>query len=214
MFTGLVQGVGTVREVAPRRGATRIGIAFAVPGDGLENGESIAVDGVCLTVTRKAGDRFWVDAVQETLSRTTLVHLRPGARVNLERSLRVGDRLGGHLVQGHVDAVARVVGLRRAGDDRRLRVGLPPGIAHLVADKGSIALNGVSLTVARLAPGAFEVALIPETLARTNLGEARVGQLLNVEVDLLARYLERLLGAGRDGVTRRRPRTGRGAGGT
>jgi riboflavin synthase len=198
MFTGLIECLGTVREASPRAGACRIGIASPMPAGSLARGESIAVDGVCLTVTRTAGDRFWVDAVEETLSRTTLARVRPGARVNLERALRVGDRLGGHWVQGHVDAVAAVVGVTRSGHDHRLRVGLPAAIAPLIAEKGSVALNGVSLTVSGLAADGFEVALVPETLSRTNLGGARVGDLLNVEADVLARYLGRMLGeAGR-----------------
>jgi riboflavin synthase len=194
MFTGLVEATGTIRELTPVSGGAKIGIeAPSLPAADLSTGESVAVDGVCLTVTRVSGRRFHADVVRETLSCTTLGRARPGHRVNLERSLQVGDRLGGHLVQGHVDAVARVVRLSRAGADVRLRVALAPEISPFVATKGSIALNGVSLTVAGLSGDAFEVALIPETLSRTNLGTIRAGDVLNVEVDLLARYLERLM---------------------
>ncbi len=192
MFTGLIDTVGTVREVVPRSGATRIAIESDLPARVIRDGESIAVDGVCLTVTRRSGRRFWVDAVAETLAVTTLAGLRAGARVNLERALRAGDRLGGHFVQGHVDGIARVTGLTRRGGDCRLRVGLTPEIAPYVARKGSIALQGVSLTVADVGDDAFGVALIPETLARTTLGTVREGDPINVEVDLVARYLERL----------------------
>ena len=193
MFTGLVEAMGTIREVRPVSGAVKIGIeAPSLPAADLSTGESVAVDGVCLTVTRVAGRRFHADVVRETLSVTTLGRTRPGHQVNLERSVQLGERLGGHLVQGHVDTVAEVVRLTRTGADVRLRVALAPKIAPFVAYKGSIALNGVSLTVAGLSDDSFEVALIPETLSRTNLGKVRAGGALNVEVDLLARYLDRL----------------------
>ena len=196
MFTGLVETVGEVLEVRRSRGATRLGLASALDLRELQVGESISVDGVCLTVARIGRDRFHADVVPETLSRTTLGALRPGAAVNLERALRPTDRLGGHLVQGHVDATVEVEWLRGRGADRRLRVRLPRELARYVAQKGSIALHGVSLTVAALDPAGLEVALVPHTLARTNLGRVRPGDRLNVEVDLLARYLERLLAPG------------------
>jgi len=196
MFTGLVEATGTIREVTRVSGGAKISIeAPELPAADLTPGESVAVDGVCLTVTRVSGRRFHADVVQETLSRTNLGMARPGRRVNLERSLELGDRLGGHLVQGHVDTVAAVTRLQKAGADVRLGVDLVPEIAPYIAFKGSVSLNGVSLTVANLSREAFEVALIPETLSRTNLGTARVGERLNVEVDLMARYLERLVRA-------------------
>jgi riboflavin synthase len=194
MFTGLVQDIGRVTETTARRGSKRIGIASALPTSRMEVGESIAVDGVCLTATAFRGDRFYADVVAETLAHTTLGGLKPGSRVNLERALALGDRLGGHLVQGHVDATAKVVEIVKKGDDWRLRAELPSAIASYVALKGSIALNGVSLTVSALHNRRFEVALVPQTLRKTTLGDLRVGQSLNVEVDLLARYLERLMG--------------------
>jgi riboflavin synthase len=200
MFTGLVECMGTVREAHPRRGSTRLGIRSSLAREGAAEGDSVAVDGVCLTVARRAGEMLYADAVRETLSRTTLKDARVGWRVNLERSLRLGDRLGGHLVQGHVDTVARVTEVRRDGDDHRLQVALDRTIRHLVAEKGSVTLNGVSLTVSRLAGDTFEVVLIPETIARTNLGALRAGQSVNVEADLLARYLERLGEARREGT--------------
>jgi len=196
MFTGLIEDVGKVVEASPRRGSMRLGIACALPVGEMRDGDSVAVDGACLTVVQRRGNRFHADVVAETLARTTLGRLRPGRRVNLERALRLGDHLGGHLVLGHVDDTARVTGLTRRGDDVRLRVELTPAIRRYVALKGSVALQGVSLTVSGLDDGGFEVALVPQTLERTTLGEARVGEPLNVEVDLLARYLERIIGAG------------------
>ncbi|HEX5042827.1 MAG TPA: riboflavin synthase [Candidatus Polarisedimenticolaceae bacterium] len=200
MFTGLIEGMGGVRAVAPAEGLTRLTLHPPFPAGELALGESVAVDGVCLTVTALTPQGFAVDAVAETLRCTTLGGLRPGDPVNLERALRVGDRLGGHLVQGHVDGTARVLEVSRAGGDVRIVMELPEALRPYVAFKGSIALSGVSLTVASLEDRAFGVALIPETLARTTLGGAAPGSLLNVEVDLLARYLEGLLQGRREGA--------------
>jgi riboflavin synthase len=197
MFTGLIESQGRIERVAPRVGAARLTIATDLPRGALRSGESIAVDGVCLTVARRSGRAFEADAVAETLQRTTLGDLRPGDAVHLERSLAVGDRLGGHLVQGHVDAVAKVVSLKRRGGDVRLEIALPKELKGLVARKGSIALQGVSLTVSALTSRSFEVALIPETLARTGLGGLRAGDRVNLEADLIARYLEGLMRARR-----------------
>jgi riboflavin synthase len=197
MFTGLVTNLGRVRRAAPKSGSTRLTIESEPPLRSLSDGESIAVDGVCLTVARHDGRSFEADVVAETLQRTTLGSLRAGSLVHLERSLAVGDRLGGHLVQGHVDAVAKVVALRRLGADVRLTVSFPAGLRGFVAEKGSIALHGVSLTVSKAGARRFEVALIPETLSRTKLGQLSPGDRINVEVDLIARYLESLLRARR-----------------
>ena len=193
MFTGLVQTLGRVERIVPRAGATRLLIRSDLPVDSMRDGESVAVDGVCLTVARRAAGVFEADAVAETLARSTLGSLGVGSSVHLERALAVGDRLGGHLVQGHVDAVARVVALRKLGGDVRLEVSLPASLRGFVAFKGSIALSGVSLTVSAVKARSFEVALIPETVRRTKLGSARRGDPLNVEVDLIARYLDALL---------------------
>jgi riboflavin synthase len=192
VFTGLVQTVGQIVELQRRTGSTRIGVRSSLPPDELAAGESIAVDGACLTLVTRRGDRFYADAVAETLSVTTLGRLRVGDRVNLERSLRLGDRLGGHLVQGHVDGSVAVRQVQRHGDDCRVRVDLGPALRPYVARKGSVALHGVSLTVAAVGTDWFEVVLIPETLSRTTLGRLGPGDRLNLEVDLLARYLERL----------------------
>jgi len=198
MFTGLVETVGDVVEVEPSGEALRLTIDSPIDAATIEHGESIAVDGVCLTVVECREGRFCVDVIPETLRCTGLADVRPGRRVNLERSLCLGDRLGGHLVQGHVDAAARVRAVQ-PGDDYRLGVELPPDLRPYVALKGSVALDGVSLTVAGLDATGFEVALIPETLERTTLGARRAGDRINVEVDLLARYLERLLQTRRSG---------------
>lgn len=199
MFTGLIETVGEVVEVRPSPGSARIVVASALPALEMADGESVSIDGACLTVTERRKGRLAFVAVQETLDRTTLGALRPGARVNLERALLASDRLGGHLVQGHVDAVASVARQTSRGDDRRMRVRLVPEIRGYVARKGSVALNGVSLTVSAVDRTTFEVALIPETLARTNLGDVRAGSRVNVEVDLVARYLESLLAERRPG---------------
>ena len=195
MFTGLVQGIGTVIGLVPGRGSARLCIDSPLPAASMKAGDSVAVDGVCLTVARRAGRRFFADVVAETLSRSTLGARRPGDAVNLEPSLRVGDPLGGHLVQGHVDATTRVLEIARRGDDWRVRLRLPAGLRRYVAEKGSIALHGVSLTVSRVARDRFEVALIPETRRRTTLGALRTGDAVHVEVDLLARYLEAMAGS-------------------
>jgi riboflavin synthase len=193
MFTGLIESVGHVRQVVPAAGATRLAIETELEVAKMRDGESVAVDGVCLTVARRAGKVFEAEAVAETLAHTTLGGLRAGDPVHLERSLAVGDRLGGHLVQGHVDVVAKVIALRRRGHDVRLEVALVKPLRGLVALKGSIALDGVSLTVSAVKSRSFEVALIPETIARTKLGGLRPGDGVNVEADLIARYLEALM---------------------
>ena len=193
MFTGLIEGLGRVRRVLPRPGATRLSIETDGSTASWRDGESVAVDGVCLTVARRSGKTFEADAVAETLNRTTLSALRAGDPVHLERSLAVGDRLGGHFVQGHVDAMAKVLRVTRRGADVRLTIALPKPLRGLVAEKGSIALHGVSLTITAATRSQLTVALIPETLARTKLGQIRPGDPLNVEVDLIARYLEALM---------------------
>lgn len=192
MFTGLIEAVGTVADAERIEGGIRLTIDSALPLDEVVDGESIAVDGVCLTVAGRAGSGFVADVIVETLQCTTLGHRPVGSRVNLERALRVGDRLGGHLVQGHVDTTAPVLSVTRDGGEYRIKIGWNPTIERFVAFKGSVALNGVSLTVASVDPSGFEVALIPTTLRETALGDLEAGAPVNVEVDLLARYLDRL----------------------
>lgn len=192
MFTGLVQDVGTLASV--ERGATaRIAVLTALAAEEFTLGESIAVDGVCLTVVARARGRFEVEASPETLRRTTLGEWRPGTRVELERALRLSDRLGGHLVLGHVDAVGRLLSRAPEGGSLVLGIELPEPLAPLFVERGSVAVDGVSLTVNRLAPGRFEVALVPETQARTALASKSVGAGVNLEADVLGKYVARLL---------------------
>jgi len=193
MFTGLVGDIGVVERIAPRQGGARLWLRPSrMAVDGLAPGESVACSGACLSVAERGGGLLSFEAVPETLSRTTLGSWRPGTRVNLERAVAVGDRLGGHLVQGHVDAVGEVLRRVAEGQGARLAISLPREIAPLVAEKGSVAVDGVSLTVAAVGGEAFEVALIPDTLARTTLGQAVAGARVNLEADLVARYLARL----------------------
>jgi riboflavin synthase len=193
MFTGLVADVGTVERVEPRSGGARLVIRpAALPVDELVPGESVACSGACLTVVERGSGRVSFDAVPETLSRTTLGSWRTGTRVNLERALRLSDRLGGHLVAGHVDAVGEVLARVKEGQGVRLTLTLPAPIAPLVAEKGSVAVDGISLTVASAGRDRFEVALIPETLERTTLGTAAPGTRVNLEADVVARHVARL----------------------
>src|SRR5512134_3015653 len=199
MFTGLVSDMGVVERIAPRQGGARLTLRpTALRVDDLALGESVACSGVCLTVVERGGGLVSFDAVPETLSRTTVGSWRPGSAVNLERALALSERLGGHLVQGHVDAVGRVEARTPEGEGARLRISLPASIAPLVAEKGSIAVDGVSLTVAAVGRDWFEVALIPETLARTTLGGVQPGGAVNLEADVIARHVARMreFGAG------------------
>jgi riboflavin synthase len=176
--------------------ATADGVRLAIESplaSELSEGDSIAVNGVCLTAVGLCGTRFGADVMHETLRRSSLGEVSAGARVNLELPLRAADRLGGHVVQGHVDAVGVVSGVREEGFARVLRVQAPAEVLRYVVEKGSIAVDGVSLTVAALEDSAFEVSLIPETLERTNLGTAGEGTPVNLEVDVLAKYVERLV---------------------
>jgi riboflavin synthase len=200
MFTGLVSDQGIVERVAPRQGGARLVLRpRSLPVDDLAPGESVCCSGACLTVVERGGGLVAFDAVPETLARTTLGSWRPGTAVNLERALRLADRLGGHIVAGHVDAVGEVLSAEPEGQGARLAVSLPAFIAPLVAEKGSIAIDGVSLTVARAGRDRFEVALIPETLARTTLGSAAPGTRVNLEADVVARHVARLQELGGSG---------------
>lgn len=191
MFTGLVEAIGTVRGTEPLGEGTRLSIAAPFAHE-LEIGDSVAVDGVCLTVVGRGDDAFAVEAVRETLARTTVGRLEPGRRVNLERALAVGDRLGGHFVQGHVDGFATVQAIERQGENRYIDLFLEGGGRPLVAERGSIAVNGVSLTVLALTPDGVRLSIIPHTWAATAFPELEAGDLVNVEYDLIARYLQRL----------------------
>ena len=193
MFTGIVQAVGTIARREPRGGDVRLVVdAGAWSIDEVAIGDSIAVSGVCLTVVAREKSTLAFDLSNETLACTTLGAKGEGARVNLEPALRLADRLGGHLVSGHVDATAEVLAVEPDARAERWRFALPRALARYVAPKGSIAIDGVSLTVNAVEDGAFEVALIPHTLAATTFDSTRVGDAVNLEVDLVARYLERL----------------------
>ncbi len=191
MFTGLVSELGTVEAIeSDERGAT-LRVAAGLAGE-LGEGDSVAVNGVCLTATRVSPEGFDAQAMNETLQRSALDSLRAGSRVNLELPLRAGDRLGGHVVQGHVDGTATVRALREEGFSRVLELECAPALLRYVVLKGSIAVDGVSLTVSALDDDGFSVSLIPETLTRTTLGAVSEGDRVNVEVDVLAKHLERL----------------------
>lgn len=193
MFTGIIESIGIVREFSQHPHGARARVAAVEVAGQLRAGDSIAVDGACLTVTAVSGEGFGCDLSAETLARTTLGRLRAGMRVNLERPLRLGDRLGGHFVTGHVDAVGHIVGRVPQGDGETIRVGFPRALAPLLVMKGSIAVDGISLTVAELTEDTFGVALIPYTLEGTTLGQKRVGDAVNLEADLLGKYVARFL---------------------
>ncbi len=200
MFTGIIEELGGVVAVEGSPDSARLRITGPVVTAGARHGDSIAVNGVCLTVVEVADGAFTADVMRETLTRSSLGALTPASRVNLERPVALADRLGGHLVQGHVDGTATL--LERTPGERweLLRFALPPELARYVVEKGSIAVDGVSLTVAAVDAGSFTVSLIPTTLAMTTLGGARVGDRVNLEVDVVAKYVEKLLGA-RSGPT-------------
>lgn len=193
MFTGLVREVG---QVVWLRRSDRI-VQLLVKGPRTATrvrvGESVSVNGCCLTVTAQREGQFMFDLLGESLDRTNLGHLKPGRPVNLERALRVDGRLGGHFVQGHVDGTAQVVALEEKGPDLRIDIALPEEFARYVVYKGSIAINGVSLTVSAVNPANFSVWVIPHTLENTNLGDLEAGDLVNLEFDILAKYVERLM---------------------
>ncbi len=201
MFTGIVEELGEVAGIEYRGDAARLTIRGSIQGTSL--GESIAVNGVCLTVTDFSDGTFTADVMGETLDRSGLGALAPGAPVNLERSVRLADRLSGHLVQGHVDATATIISRTPSAHWEQVRISLPGKISRYVVEKGSIAVDGISLTVSALSPAGardsagdeawFEVCLIPETLKRTTLGAREPGEVVNLEVDVIAKYVERLL---------------------
>lgn len=196
MFTGIVTALGQVKDVERRNGLTRLAIAAPYDADGIELGASIAHDGVCLTVVEKAptdaGVRYVVEAAPETLAITTMGALAEGDAVNLERSLKVGDELGGHIVQGHVDGLGEVLSVQADGEGWRLRIAPPAHIEYLIAPKGAVAINGVSLTVNEVDAEGFGVLIIPHTWSVTTLSKLAPGDKVNLEADMMARYAARL----------------------
>ncbi|MEA2291223.1 MAG: riboflavin synthase [Solirubrobacteraceae bacterium] len=192
MFTGLVQDLGTVTAVDATADGVRLAVRTTLAGE-LALGDSVAVNGVCLTATDVSDGQFSADVMRETLRRSSLAEAGEGRTVNLELPLRASDRLGGHVVQGHVDGVGSVREVREEGFARVVTIAAPADLLRYVVDKGSIAVDGISLTVMEAGEDRFTVSLIPETLERTNLGAAAPGQTVNLEVDVLAKYVERLV---------------------
>jgi len=193
MFTGLIEEIGNVVAVYVDGGSSRLEVAAPGIRATVQPGDSVAVNGCCLTLSTPGENALGFDLLGETLQRTNLGALAAGSRVNLERALGSGARLGGHFVQGHIDCATPIIALEEKGADLRLEVELPAEFARYVASKGSIALDGISLTVAEVLPRSFVVWIIPHTRAQTNLGSARVGDRVNLEFDLLAKYVERML---------------------
>jgi riboflavin synthase len=201
MFSGIVEDVGTVVSMNPAGGGARLRVSTAIPLSEVRTGDSIAVSGACLTVTGKEGGEFACDVSAETLSRTTFHTLRPGSRVNLERSVTPSGRLDGHLVYGHVDGTGTVREIRRTGESRVFHIQADPSIMKFVVYKGAVAVEGVSLTVGSVRTEGFDVALIPLTLGRTTLGGMRPGDPVNVETDIIGKYVLRFLERQGDGVS-------------
>ena len=201
MFTGLIEDVGVIVAVTPRGNGHELRIRTHLPMAEVAIGDSIAVDGVCLTAETVGADEFSAVAGRETLTHTTLSHVRAGRSVHLERALRLGDRLGGHLVQGHVDGVGKVMSLARERESHVLWISLPQQLSRYIAPKGSICIDGVSLTVNECDDSALRVNIVPHTAETTRLGSLTSGHPVNLEVDVLAKYVERLMGGGSAGTT-------------
>ncbi len=193
MFTGLIEEVGTVSSIREREHSKQLQIVAPRTARKLRVGDSVAVNGCCLTLSGHRGDQLTFDLLEETFDRTNLKALRHESRVNLERALRADGRFGGHFVQGHVDCTSRIITFEQRRNDHRLEVELPAEFARYVARKGSIAIDGISLTVAEVSPQSFAVWIIPHTKCHTNLDRADVGGLVNLEFDILAKYVERML---------------------
>jgi riboflavin synthase len=193
MFTGLIEEVGSVVAVRDSDGGTQLQIAAPHTAGKIRSGDSVAVNGCCLTLSSQRDDQLSFDLLEETISHTNLEGLRPDSPVNLERALSVDGRIGGHFVQGHIDCTSPILVFEEHAGDHCLEVQLPAEFAHYVVSKGSIALNGISLTVAEVLPESFVVWIIPHTKRHTNLDRAKAGDLLNLEFDILAKYVERML---------------------
>lgn len=193
MFTGLIEEIGTVEELVPLSDAVRIAVRAPKVTQDAAAGDSIAVDGVCLTVVDNASGAFTADVMRETLDRSRLGSYAPGSRVNLERALAAGQRMGGHIVQGHVDGVSEVVSRTASEHWEVVRFTLPQQLNRYVVEKGSIAVNGTSLTVSAVSEGYFEVSLIPTTLSETTAGALQPGDPVNLEVDVVAKYVEKMV---------------------
>jgi riboflavin synthase len=195
MFTGLIEEVGTVTSTRERERSNQLQIVAPRIAKKIRPGESVAVNGCCLTLSAHRGDQLTFNLLEETLDRTNLKMLRRGSGVNLERALRADGRLGGHFVQGHVDCASRVISFGQRGDDHCLEIELPAEFTRYVARKGSIAIDGISLTIAEVSPMSFVVWIIPHTKRHTNLDHAEAGHMVNLEFDILAKYVERIISA-------------------
>jgi len=193
MFTGLIEEVGSVIALSERDDHIELKVAAPHLAKNMRRGDSVAVNGCCLTLSSHRGSALGFDLLAETMARTNLKHLQRGDLVNLERALAANERFGGHFVQGHVDCVSPILAFEKNGADFRLEIELPAEFAHYVASKGSIALNGISLTVAEILPKSFVAWIIPYTKKHTNLDRAEAGDLVNLEFDILAKYVERML---------------------
>ena len=193
MFTGIIEEVGTIRTIATARDGARVEVAARAVLSDAKLGDSIAVNGVCLTVVALAADAFSADVSAETLRRTSLRQARAGSRVNLERPVTPSTRLGGHIVQGHVDGAGSFLEARASGEGWIVRIGFPPALGRYIVEKGSIAVDGISLTVATLGDPWFEIAIIPHTWKMTNLSSLARGDAVNLEVDIIAKYVERMM---------------------
>jgi len=193
MFTGLIEEVGTVVALRSAKHATKLELLAPGLAEQVRKGDSVAVNGCCLTVVHRDGDKLRFGLLKESLNRTNLGTLRRQSRVNLELALAANARLGGHFVQGHVDCAAPILAVEEKNADLRIEIQLPPEFARYVVFKGSIAVNGISLTVAEVSPKSFAVWIIPHTRSQTNLADAKCGDLVNLEFDLLAKYVERML---------------------
>ena len=194
MFTGLIADLGRVEAVERDEAGASLLIRTPLARE-LAPGDSIAVNGVCLTAVEAGGETFSAQAIPETLARSSLGSLGPGSGVNLELAMRVGDRLGGHIVQGHVDGTGTIAGVSPDGISRVVEIDVEPELSRYLVEKGSVAVDGISLTVSAIRDDGFAVSLIPETLSRTTLGAAQPGGCVNIEVDMLAKHVERLIGA-------------------
>jgi len=201
MFTGIIERMGRVQRLIRQGDGARLTIRLDGKWDDLRTGESIAVNGLCLTIVEKTRETFTMDLSPETLKRSALGGLRPGEIVNLERSLRPSDRIGGHFVTGHIDGIGRIEALVPEGNSIRAEYSVPPALAPYLVEKGSVAVDGISLTVASCKRERFTVSLIPYTLEKTNLKERKVGDKVNIEVDILGKYVEAFLARQKGGVT-------------
>ena len=205
MFTGLIESVGVVRDLRRAAGSATLTVTAPFADASYLLGESIAVNGACLTVVAFGGGSFQADVSPETLACTTLTSVKPGERVNLERALRLGDRLGGHMVSGHIDTVATLTERRNDGNAQRLTFALDATFNRFLVEKGSVAIDGISLTVNSVGADAFTVAIIPHTLHNTTLAAMSIGQRVNIETDLIAKYVLRLFPGGREVAPAERP---------